>query len=355
MRHIDVSGTPRELGRGQGEEFREFIPELLEARLENAHAQALQYKKKDYPRAEIIEVAERCLAQLRRHEPDTAAELDGIAEGAQLSSGEIWAMNGLTDLRDVLGFGDPDAEPDEGCSSFLLPALRAANGHAWCGQTWDLATDNQRFVCTVRREPKEGVPTRAFTTVGCLSLIGMNDEGLAVGTTNIRTIDARPGLGYLDLIHSALTHERTAAAASIRIASRPRAGAHYFYLSDASDARIALECTARDSAELEVSPEALFVHCNHILYPAFAELEAQTPAGSSRARHERLEHCLLGDAVTLADFKAALADHENDTRAICRHDYDGISSNGSVVMCPATREFHVVEGPACKGTWAALS
>ena len=305
----------------------------------------------------MLDVARRCLPRVRDYHPAGFAELEGIATGAGLEVAQVWAMNALTDLRDILAFGSPELwrRPlEEGCSSFVVPKVRAQNGHGLCGQTWDLATDNMPYVLVVVRTPKDQPKTVCLTTVGCLSLIGLNAAGIAVGTTNIRTRDARIGVGYLDIIHSVLAATGLAEAErSVREA--PRAGAHYYYLMDAkSDAR-AMECTA-DRAHTACVDQGSYTHCNHVLVPAHEALEVTVPRASSYCRQTRLESLLAGEAeVGVDDLKQFLSDHEDESRGICRHDFEGISSNGAVIMSPGERKLWVVHGPPCRGEWKELS
>ena len=102
-----------------------------------------------------------------------------------------------------------------------------------------------------------------MTTVGCLSLIGMNSEGIALGTTNIRTTDARVGVGYLQIIHSALA-QTTLADVERTIVEAPRAGAHYYYAAEQT-AKRSPSNVPRPSRVFSPSTAGAFVHCNHIL------------------------------------------------------------------------------------------
>ncbi|MCB9645763.1 MAG: hypothetical protein H6730_04070 [Deltaproteobacteria bacterium] len=354
MEVIEVQGTFTELGEGFGEACRDDIRGLYEARVLNAIEQAKEYGGKTVTEGHLIAIARASLPLVERYHPQGHEELVGIARGAGMDLVRVWVMNALTDLRDVAAYTDVAlwAAPadGEGCSSFLLGPERASDGTGYAGQTWDLSTSNMPFVRIVRRRPKEGLATTCLTTVGCLSLIGMNEAGVAVGTTNIRTLDARAGVCYLDVIHKAL-HQGSLAAAVAAIEDAPRAGAHYFYLMDASGAAVALECSAAASARIPVA--GAYVHCNHVLAQDILPLESQgTPVASSYARQGRLASLLASKpAHTSADLEGYLADHEGGVNAICRHDYNGISSNGSVIMNPATRRLRAVHGPACQGEW----
>ena len=349
MRILDLEGTHAEMGAAFGEHCRGEIETFYRLRVANALKQAKQHADRDVTEAQLLDVARACIEPTRAYHPEGWAELEGVARGASISPEQILAMNGLTDLRDVLAWHG-DLEAFGGCSSVVVGA-DASGGHGLCGQTWDLATDNMPYVLVVRRRPNEGPSTRSLTTVGCLSLIGMNDAGIAVGTTNLRTTDPRAGVTYLSTIHRAL-HSRSLEDATAAVTSAQRAGAHYYYLMDRNSDAVAIECSA-EHAEVQPARRGIFVHTNHCLVPRHAEIEANTPAASSHARQGRLEQLMrdrLGD-IDASAIESAFADRENGENAINRVDFNGISSNGAVVMEPATGAFRACHGTPHDAEW----
>lgn len=340
------------MGQAFGESTRDEIAELYDKRLANAIRQAKQYAGRDVTEEQLLAVAGACVGPTRQYDESGLEELEGIARGANQSLEKILAMNGLTDLRDVLGWhGQLDAFG--GCSSFVIAADQTADGHTVCGQTWDLATDNMPHVLAVVRKPSNGPSTRCLTTVGCLSLIGQNEHGISVGTTNLRTTDARAGVTYLSIIHRALAQrEFTQAVACITDATR--SGAHYYYVAGPDDQARAIECTPYQAEVVDVAT-GHYVHTNHVLEAPNREHEAVTPAESSHARQQRLES-LIGARSdwTLEATKSLLADRANGVNAVCRHDTNGISSNGSVLLRPQTRTVWASHGPADIAEWIAL-
>jgi isopenicillin-N N-acyltransferase like protein len=341
------------MGEAFGESCRAEIAELYAARLRNAMTQARQYGGREVDESMVLAVARACIEPTAAYHPDGFAELSGIARGADMPLEKILAMNGLTDLRDVLAWGG-DLEALGGCTSFVVTREWSREGKLLCGQTWDLATDNMPYVVGVHRQPEQGPATWTLTTVGCLSLIGLNEAGIAIGTTNIRTKDARPGVTYLSLIHKALA-STTLDDAAAAISSAARAGAHFYYLADAHGRALALECTPEhvDVTEIEIGA---YVHTNHCLCAEHQAIEGDTPSASSHARQLRLESLIAADCgrADLDSAKRWLGDRENGVNAISRTDFDGISSNGAVVMQPETGTIHVAHGPPHLAQWLDL-
>lgn len=352
MKILELEGSPFDMGRAFGRACGEDIHALYGLRLANALEQAQSYGGRRVDEGWILAAARRCLSIVQVFSPGGARELEGIAAGAALPLEKVWAMNALTDLRDVAAYAHPElgapageSPEGEGCSSIVAPGEELL-----LGQTWDLVTDNMPFVLVVHRKPAEGPETLALTTTGCLSLIGINAHGVAVGTTNLRTTDARAGVGYLDVIHAALGQTSFEAAATM-IRSAPRAGAHYFYLGGADGRALAFEGSAARMHEHEVS-DAPYVHCNHALYPEIIELEAEgMPVASTHHRHARLDALARCGRIDSEKMRSFFTDAEGGPLAINRKGDGGISSNGSVVMSPSRRTLWAVHGPADEGRW----
>ncbi len=349
MRYVHLEGTPAEMGEAFGEGFRAEIQELSRLRTANALAQARLYGGRQVDEGALLALAAASLEACAAYHPDGHEELLGIARGAALAPEAALAMGGLTDLRDALAWGGP-LEALGGCTAFLVPEARAADGRLRLGQTWDLGTDNQPFVVAVHRRPRRGPATWCVTTVGCLSLMGINEHGLAVGTTNLRTVDARPGVPYLQLIHKALGARELGEALRC-LETAPRAGAHSYLLADAHGKAAVLESTATRS-HLRVLTRDCEVQTNHCQARELAALEGATPRASSEARLGRMRGLLAGRGL-LDDgaLRACLSDRQGGALAINRDDVDGISTNAAVLATPVARCLQACQGAPDRGRW----
>lgn len=356
MRRIELSGTHGAMGEAFGEAFRDEIARLYALRLANALRQATQFGGRSASEADLLRLAGACLAVSERFDPRGTEELRGIARGARLSAEQTLAMNGLTDLRDGLAWGELGEAGAEGCTAVIVQRDAAADGRPRLAQSWDLASDNAPFIVCVQRRPVNGPRTWSLTTVGCQSLMSMNEHGLALGTTNLRTRDSGVGVPYLGLIHRALDEHGAAAAARV-IANAPRAGAHSYLALDRSGAGAVVECTGKLAHTLVVE-RGTHVHTNHCQVPAHAALEADTPRKSSEARLARMRELLAAHAgeIDAAFLRACYADSAGGALAICRKDFDGISTNAASVMTPETGELWGCAGvPDDPGKWERLA
>jgi isopenicillin-N N-acyltransferase-like protein len=357
MRVLHLRGTPRAMGEAHGESLRSEIQEFYNLRVLNALAQAKQFGGRQLDQGHLLAVADKSLAVSESYDPEGFAELGGIARAAHLTVAQVFAMNGLTDLRDVLAWSS-EVPGFEGCSSFLVQGDRTKDAHLLGGQTWDLATDNMPYVIGVHRQPKDGPETWSLTTSGCLSLIGLNGEGLAVGTTNIRTKDARPGICYLSVIHRAL-RQRTLDEAIGCVTTKHRAAAHYYWLASGREGRAAgIECTATQHHTTELA-RGHFVHCNHVLSEENRPLEAAPPkpSESTVCRQSRMGELIEGatQGIEVGTMRGFLSDHQGGEGAICRHDLAGISSNGAAIIDPVALKMWACQGLPCTATWIELT
>ena len=350
MRILTFSGSPLEMGRAFGETCREAIQQFYEIRVRIAIEQALVYGGRTIDENTVLEAATACLKPTEEYHPEGFEELAGIAEGSGLSTAQILALNGLTDLRDYVAWS---GKADE-CSAFVVAGDKTADGQLICGQTWDLATNNMPFVLGVHRIPDNGPQTWTMTTVGCLSLIGLNSEGIAVGTTNVRTTDAKPGVVYLSILHKMLAQTSIEDAIDC-VEDAPRASGHFYFVADAQGKGAAMECTGSQYDLTQVN-EGIYVHCNHCLIPAHQAFEGPEPSSSSLHRTSRLQH-LFEEHPERNDCQAArdyLADTDGGEDAICRDDPEGVSSNGAVVMVPSTGSIRACHGPPNRSEWVDL-
>ena len=346
---VELAGSPRDMGEAFGEicgeEMRELYALRMRAAIQFAHS-----KGKTFTERQVLGVCRQCLIATAAYDPIGYEEFLGIARGAALSPEQLYALQGLTDLRDVLGFG---TQPEGvGCSSFIIAGDRAAAGQLLLGQNWDLQTDNMPYVRLVHRKPANAPETWSLTLTGCLTLIGVNAAGIAVGNTNLQTNDARVGVQYLTVLHCAL-RAHTLAEAIESICQAPRAAAHYYYAAGPDGVAVGLECIATRTARFEIQ-NGVFVHCNHALSAEIAALEVEPPTPSTSHRQKRLDALLASHkgGIGIEDIKKHLSDHEGgEDRCLCRHDFDGVSTNACVIMSPGTREIHACRSQPHLGEW----
>ena len=346
------------MGEAFGEQFRDDIRGLAESRTEHLVRFVQRYAPgRDLSSRALRRLVSETVEAHRACDSSIWEEFSGIARGSGLTIEQLLIGNGLTDYRDYVLFDSCDlrlqaTEHLGECSAFMVPAA-LADGHPLVGQTWDMNSDAGQFIVVVHRRPVGAPQTLGLTTVGCLCLIGMNDEGVSVGNTNLIPVDARPGVNYLFTITKALQCS-TAAAAADCIVNTQRLSGHNFYAADESEA-INIETTACQSVRRTIEHE-VFVHTNHYLEDDLKPLEFSGQDGrNSTWRQDRLavNFAALQAPISAADGWRQLADNTRGDGAVCNEDTEGVHGGfctvATVVQSPAERQLLICAGGARLG------
>ena len=362
-----VRGSYSELGRAYGNQFRSKTLSFIEMRLSAAE----QYFR-DWGRGsvdELLSVGAQCWSLARDFHPEAAREQEGIAAAIGVSPERLYATTNMTDIRDVVLLPDvPPPKVDEGCTSVLLPPYlldkssdvsseylaRQEQGGLY-GQTWDLNPPDIEYIVALHRVPDHGLETWTVTCTGCLTLVGMNERGISVGTTNLKTWRSRVGVGYLSVLHKAVS-QPTFTQASIICESAPVAGAHSYWVGGV-DRGIEWE-RSPDEAFQRSTEEGVIGRTNHCLFTPHQVREAVPPPQSSQARLERVTSLISQPQhQSIKGLKAVFADRSDGVDSINRYpeDEQGTTTNSVVITDPRRGELHACRGSADRGQWVTLT
>ncbi len=345
---IRLTGTPAQMGRQYGDACTALIRRFVEQRLRAARAYLWERGHRGLD--PLLSIGQRSLDQLEAWDNDGWVEFRATATAAGVDPVHLHVAGNMTDLRDVIAAPAADAE---GCTTALVPAQRSRDGIVIAGQTWDLNPPDLEYVVAVHRRPERGPATWSVTVAGCPSLVGMNEHGVAVGTTNIKVRGNRPGIPYLNLLHRMVQQPDREAALAV-VANAPRAAAHTYWAADTGGVAD-LECSADRCVRRDAGPAAL-CRTNHCLDGEHAVREAEAATASSQARLRRMTAWLAERPQDVASIKAIFADRRDGVDSINRfpEDDQGTSTNACLVAVPALRELHACRGPADRGEWTVL-
>jgi isopenicillin-N N-acyltransferase like protein len=349
LAQIHLLGPPAQMGMHYGTVCRDLIRGFVDQRMRAAAVYLREHGIRD---ADLfMRPASGCLAALKNWDHDGWVEHCATAEAAGIDAAQLYAAGNMTDIRDIVALsGKAEAE---GCSEVLIPAARSATGDLIAAQTWDLNPTDLDFVVAVQRKPEHGPATWSITCAGCPSLMGMNEHGVTVGTTNIKTTDARIGVPYLSVLHRAIRASTRAQAVAL-IEQAPRAAAHNFWIADASGAS-ELECSARSVSRRELAADSI-AHTNHCLAEANGAIEAEVPSPSSRARFTRLQALLSASKHDVASIRQLFTDRSDGVDSINRfaEDNQGTATDACMIAIPARRELWACRGSSDRGEWMRL-
>lgn len=358
IRVLELGGTPYEMGFRHGQLHAEAIRHYARERVRLSGLPG--WTGRSVSEADVLETARECVDEHRAYAPDLVAELEGMAAATGLSLAELVIVNGFTDFVDVIhnsGRGTAAGQVPvaaDNCTAFLVPASRTAAGRALFGQTWDMHDSATEHVLMLRGRP-EGKPAfLAFTTAGCVGMIGMNEAGLSVGINNLLGGDGRPGVTWPFVVRRILEQETLEEALACLREAR-LAGAHNYLLLDAEGrgANVEATSTTLHVSELAADPIA---HTNHCLAAETCAVERRREKASRESSEARLQHAeelLSGNGITPDDLKELT----RDERAICITPVgpDEIATSGAIVMEPATRELWAVWGVPNRNSYERFS
>ena len=345
-RLIALNGPPHDMGVQHGRLLKEQIQLIARERYALAVEHAAEHGLK-VSREACLRLAHQHLRHHERYSPAVFEEFEGIARGAQISLEELFIANALTDFRDVLWQHKPAPVGVPGCTLFGIRRRRTADHVTYIGQNWDMHASAEPLVHVFHRQPDDGPSALAVSTAGGLSLIGINEVGIAIGNSNLQPKDARPGVMYLAIIHEALRQTHFDAACRA-ITDCRRSSGHNYLLADDEGTIVDIETSAEHADEYRPT-QPHYVHTNHYLSKRLQPYEAEHDQRSSHHRLNRLNELLEREEkpLTLDSVQQSLSDTEGGPEVcICREGQGRAPRTCSfVALCPERRELWMTVGP----------
>ena len=294
---VTLHGTPFERGRQHGSRFRTEIAHALAA-ARTAHGTA------------AYEVARRQAAatvpEIERRAPSIAAELSGIAAGAECDPLDVLLRSGF-EL-----FGVPAAT---GCSAIAVGTPQGA----LVAQNWDAPASFAPELALFLHFGPDGFEQAVIASYGALCWVGCNRHGLAFVNNDLMLTTTVSGLPS-QIIRRLILQERSVSAALDSLWTLPHMAGRSYLLGDAAGAVAGVEVAARVGARVN-QPNGPVLHTNHALDPDIAadesEVELRATYPSSRHRYDMLRRKLPAQADAAA-IAALLADEEGHPDSISK-------------------------------------
>jgi isopenicillin-N N-acyltransferase-like protein len=251
--------------------------------------------------------------------PDLAAEVEGLAAGADVPLGALLRLQARTEL---IGGAE--------CSLIGEP------GHV--RQNWDWHPDVVPLVWVVEQPGGRWFAT--LTEAGMLAKIGLSSAGLCVGLNFLRcSLDGGVDGVPIHILLRVLLDRTDTVADAVALLSSVRVSASSCITVASADEVAAVELSP-GGARVIRSPRVL--HTNHFLVspPAGADVEDGPSTG------ERLR--VLQSGGTLS------------SPGVCRHDDprlpwpDRVATLASVVMEPGVPRLRIADGPPCERPFAEV-
>ncbi|MFN2489902.1 MAG: C45 family autoproteolytic acyltransferase/hydrolase [Actinomycetota bacterium] len=324
MNVVHASGSPRALGRAQGEAFADGIHSACDFYRALAASLDGDFDAMGARGRAYLDAARPLL-------PELVQELQGVVEGAGISLDEGLALNCLEEVWDV-----------DSCTTivhdrFFIHAEQWYAGHTGIG--------------VVVAEPEDGPAFVSPTCAGFLPSVGMSAAGFAQGIDSVSATDERVGIPRVFVSRLALGAPGLAAAVAAAC-TKGRAGG-YAHVLASIDRRVVVETSA---TRHEVS-DGGSAHTNHYLLGSLGAV-ATEPHEGSRARLRRANDLLRRrPPASLEDCTQLLSDHAGGPETICLHE-EGPGASATVfgMACDLlTGRMIVSDGPPCSSAWEELA
>lgn len=350
IRLLEISGAPRAMGYAHGRAFARDIRHAAEDRV--ALVCDGQWTGYPLPRAEVLALAEACLAEHWAYAPALMQELEGMAAATELSLAELIILNGFTDFVDTVANHyrrapvSPARLAVDDCTAIIVPDGRAAGGQGMLAQTWDMHATATAHVILLRCRPAAGLACLTFTLVGCLGMIGMNAAGVAVGINNLVGADGQIGVTWPFVVRRILHEAATAEEALALLQAAKLAGAHNYLLFDRFGHGFNVEAMSTCYHVTELDDTAL-AHTNHCLAPTTQAVAQVRDAESQASSEARLDMARRYTQTDRAIDPAYVMSMQRDTGAICvtrGRPPRFVETCGAAIMRPHTGQMWAVWG-----------
>lgn len=347
IRLLDITGSPYDMGYQHGLAYRDAIRMFAEERVHLSGSPV--WTGRGLSREEVIALGNACVEEHYAYAPDLMRELEGMADATKLSLSELVIVNGFTDFIDVVynvgASSSPQPVPrvSDNCTAFIVPNSATSDGQGFYGQTWDMHDTATPYVILLRCRPENAPSSLVFTITGCVGMIGMNDEGIAVGINNLTALDGQIGVTWPFVIRKVLMQDNIDDALAC-IMNAKLAGAHNYLLFDRTGRGYNIEAMSTQKHLTEMNGNAI-THTNHCLYPAPLSVERTRPPVSqahSEARLSRANELLTQRPITAQ----SLMELTRDSSSICTISKPPfhVETCGAAIMRPATGDFWAVWG-----------
>lgn len=346
---VRVSGAPRERGRQYGEALRSAIHER-DARWKEHLATHSGIAPEDFIAAHLA--SSHYLPAVAAWTPDLLEEVDGLAEGANLSFEHAFAAQ----LMDEEWLFWEEFRGRHHCSS--LGTSAPGRGFAVAAQNMDLPEwMNGSQTVLMWKDPDSGIESIMLTSAGMIGLTGMNSAGLAVAVNTLSQLPSSNRGLPVAFVTRGLLAKRDVEAARALVSAVPHAAGQNYILTGV-DSCEDHECSAEGTTRFQppqAAPGAVW-HTNHPLAGGHIvhseELAATGGPANSHVRMDALNARMgpTGGAFDMTVVKTALASQDSPDYPISRPFSASTGDHGftfaSVIweLAPERRA-HVAPGP----------
>jgi isopenicillin-N N-acyltransferase-like protein len=331
---IEVRGTHREVGRQIGEAMRGRLQRLVPQWREDLPA-GVSWEQ-------ILEQGRLYLAYSRDAYPQYVAELEGIAEGANLPFEDLF-VEMCEELWEKAAW--------RGCTDLVARGRATADGSTLVAHTNDLSPEAEGDLVILRVQAGDEPEFLGVSVGGAGYSAGFNAAGISMTGNQVSSNDVRPGVARLLLVRAILAARRLEEAMNACLLPH-RASNYNNVIADAHGEVYSMEGSASDCEPIYIDGDIL-AHANHYVSLPMRHFEADRNdiAGSviRTNRSLRLLRENYGQLTPLL-FQTLLADHANYPGSICKHGMESVTVFSLIINLNERRAW-IGRGRPCQTTY----
>lgn len=352
-------GTASNVGRAHGEAF------SAQVRASVAACRRRVEEVLDQPWSAAMQFARDQRTHLSELDAGLIAEMEGIAEGADLDPLAIVALHVRTALSRMVersrDAASPSSDPTSDgleCTTIAVLPEATASGRTLAAQNWDMHASYQPRTVVIEQHI-DGEPGLMFVTeAGMVFSHGMNDAGLVMlGNALHSHLGGPPDQGVpVQVARRRAMRTSSVAAGRHELEVLDRAHSVNHLLADTDGAAVDLEFVP--GRIYDVAPDdGILVHTNHFLNQQALDEQVELTMRvrtDSRHRADRARSFLGGRAgrIDIADLQQLLRDHDGSPECVCRHHDEkapptATSTVSSTVFDPAAGRLWNAPSPSC--------
>jgi len=329
---IDARGTFREVGRQIGAKCKPQIEGMLSLLREGLPTG----KTWEMTLAESKSFLEYSHAIY----PQYVDELEGMAEGAQVSFDEIFVS-----MCEELWETPPNGK---GCTDMAARGRATLDGSTLVAHTNDLSASSEADLVILKIQAGDEPEFIAVSSGGVGISAGFNAAKISLTGNQLNSNDVRHGVPRL-IVARAILGSKHLSEAMDHCLLKERASSYNNVIADGTGEVYSMEGSATDLEALYIEKDYL-AHANHYTHPAMRRFELdRSDIANSLIRHNRAEYLLKENYGKLTPdlFKKLLADHAGFPTSICKHGFNSVTVFSIIVQVESLTAW-IGRGHACE-------
>lgn len=336
---VEARGSHYEVGRQIGQKCQTQIQAALTA-LKHELVAGVTWQG-------MLEQSRLYLDYSRDVYPQYIDELEGIAEGAQVSFEDVF-LSMCEELWESAAWRT-------GCTDLAARGSATADGSTLIAHTNDLLPETEHNLVLIKVQA-QNEPQFLAVSPGAVGIsAGFNAAGISLTGNQLDNNDIRPGVPRLLLVRAILGSTSLGEALEHCLLPQ-RASSYNNVVADNNGEVYSMEGSASDVEAIYIEND-IIAHTNHYISPSMRRYQANPESlSSSILRYNRAVRLLRENYGKLTPdlFKKLLADHAGFPASICKHGLETVTVFSIIIHLEGLRAW-IGRGRACQAEYFEYS